>query len=52
MAKISKNYDDWTSTELNAPEPIIHEPVVPEPVPTPTPKKRRVIALNEEEMKM
>src|SRR3954471_6590465 len=34
MAKISKNYDDWTSTELNIPEPISPEPVVPEPVDT------------------
>ena len=51
MAKISKNYDDWTSTELNTPEPITPEPDVPEPVPTPTPKKRGVIALNDEVMK-
>src|SRR3954469_9178426 len=51
MAKISKNYDDWTSTEMNAPESITPEPVVPEPVPTPTPKKRGVIALNDEAMK-
>ena len=51
MAKISKNYDDWTSTELNTPEPITSEPVVPEPDPIPTPKKRGVIALNDEVMK-
>src|SRR3954470_19384774 len=51
MAKISKNYDDWTSTELNTPEPITSEPFVPEPVPIPTPKKRGVIALNDEVMK-
>ena len=51
MAKISKNYDDWTSTELNTPEPTTPEPIVPEPVPTPTPKKRGVIALNDEVMK-
>src|SRR4051812_33745369 len=50
MTKISKNYDDWTSTELNAPEPITPEPVVPEPIPTPTTKKRGVIALNDEVM--
>src|SRR4051812_31562179 len=46
MDKISKNYDDWTSTKLNTPEPV-----VPESVPTPTPKKRGVIALNDEVMK-
>ena len=40
MAKISKNNDDCTSTELNTPEPITPEPVVPKPVPIPTPKKR------------
>src|SRR3954469_14494584 len=51
MTKIRKNYDDWTSTELNAPEPITPEPVVPEPVPTPTTTKRGVIALNDEVMK-
>src|SRR3954462_2498019 len=51
MNKISKNYDDWTSTELNTPEPTTPEPVVPEPVPIPTPKKRGVIALNYEVMK-
>src|SRR3954469_14620781 len=45
MAKISKNYDDWTSTELNTPEPITPEPVVPELVPTPTTNNRGVIAL-------
>src|SRR4051812_43096305 len=46
MDKISKNYDDWTSTKLNTPEPI-----TPEPVPIPTPKKRGIIALNDEVMK-
>ena len=51
MAKIRKNYDDWTSTELNTPGPITPKPVMPEPVPTPTPKKRGVIALNDEVMK-
>src|SRR3954467_4415683 len=51
MNKISKNYDDWTSTELNTPEPITPEPTVTEPVPTPTTKKRGVIALNDEVMK-
>src|SRR3954463_1520546 len=51
MAKISKNYDDWTSTELNTPETIVPERVTPELVPTPTPKKRGVIALNDEVMK-
>ena len=51
MNKISKNYDDWTSTELYTPEPITPEPIVPEPVPTPTPKKRGLIALNDEVMK-
>ena len=51
MDIISKNYDDWTSTQLNTPEPIAPEPVVPKPVPTPTPKKRGVIALNDEVMK-
>src|SRR3954470_14302416 len=51
MAKISKNYDDWTSTKLNTPGPITPEPVVPEPVPIQTPKKRGVIALNDEVMK-
>src|SRR4051812_8619142 len=51
MAKIKKNYDGWTSTELNTPEPITPKPVVPEPVPTPTPNKRGVIALNDEVMK-
>ena len=51
MAKISKNYDDWNSTELNTPKPITPEPVVPEPIPTPTTKKRGVIALNYEVMK-
>src|SRR3954468_9480750 len=51
MTKISNNYDDWTSTELNTPEPITLEPVIPEPVPTPTTKKRGVIALNDEVMK-
>ena len=44
--QISKNYDDWTSTELNAPETITLEPV-----PTSTTKKRGVIALNDEVMK-
>src|SRR4051812_25798475 len=39
MAKTSKNYDDWTSTELNTPEPITPSSVVPEPDPIPTPKK-------------
>src|SRR4051812_2956453 len=51
MAKIKKNYDGWTSTELNTPEPITPEPVVPEPVPAPTTKKRGVITLNDEVMK-
>ena len=51
MDKISKNYDDWTSAELNTLEPITPEPVMHEPVPTPTPKKRVVIALNDEVMK-
>src|SRR3954464_13908776 len=46
MAKISKNYDDWTTSEPTTPEPT-----VPEPTPTPTPKKRGVIALNDEVMK-
>src|SRR4051812_41271461 len=46
MDKISKNYDDCTSTKLNTPEPV-----VPELVPTPTPKKRGMIALNDEVMK-
>jgi hypothetical protein len=36
MAKISKNYDDWT---------------IPEPTPTPTPNKRRMIELNDEVMR-
>src|SRR3954465_2716912 len=40
MAKISKNYDDLTSTELITPEPTTPEPIVPKPTPTPTPKKR------------
>src|SRR4051812_39800589 len=51
MTKISKNYDDWTSTELNTPEPITPEPVVPEPILAPTTKKRGFIALNDEVMK-
>src|SRR3954464_12226164 len=45
MAKISKNYDDWTTSEPTTPEPT-----VPEPTPTPTPKKRGVIELNDEVM--
>ena len=44
MAKISKNYDDWTSTEMNTPKPITLEPVVPEPIPAPTTKKSGAIA--------
>ena len=36
MAKISKNYEDWT---------------IPEPTPTPTPKKRGMIELNDEVMR-
>ena len=51
MAKISKNYDDWTTTEPITPEPITLEPIVPEPTPKPTPKKRGVIELNDEVMK-
>src|SRR3954465_11684882 len=51
MAKISKNYDDWTSAELNTPKPTTPEPIVPEPAPKPIPKKRGVIALNDEVMK-
>src|SRR3954471_15614132 len=31
--------------------PLHLEPIVPEPTPTPTPKKRRVIELNDEVMK-
>ena len=51
MAKISKNYDDWTTTEPIKPEPTTPEPIVPEPTPTPTPKKWGVIELNDEVMK-
>jgi hypothetical protein len=36
MAKISRNYDDWTMSE---------------PTPAPTPKKRRMIELNGEVMR-
>jgi hypothetical protein len=38
MAKITKNYDDWTIPE-------------PTPTPTPTPKKRGMIELNNEVMR-
>src|SRR3954469_20914158 len=37
MINISKNYDDWTSTELNTPKPFTTEPA-----PTPTRRKRGV----------
>ena len=42
MAKISKNYEDWTSSEPTIPEITTPEPTVPKPTPTPTPKKRGV----------
>jgi hypothetical protein len=43
MAKISRNYDDWTMAELT-PAPT------PAPMPAPTPKKRGMIELNDEVM--
>src|SRR4051812_23517622 len=51
MAKISKNYDDWTTSEPITPESTTPEPTVPELTPKPTPKKRGVIELNDEVMK-
>jgi hypothetical protein len=42
MAKISRNYDDWTMAE---PTPT------PAPMPSPTPKKRGMIELNDEVMR-
>jgi hypothetical protein len=40
MAKISRNYDDWTMAEPT-----------PAPMPVPTPKKRGMIELNDEVMR-
>jgi hypothetical protein len=48
MAKISRNYDDWTmakSTPAPTPTPT------PTPMPAPTPKKRGIIELNDEIMR-
>src|SRR3954463_1698367 len=48
IAKISKNHDDWSTPTL------ILEPIsIPtlEPTPTPAPKKRGMLVLNEEKMK-
>src|SRR3954466_3124833 len=48
IAKISKNYDDWSTPTL-IPKPISIP--TPEPTPTPAPKKRGMLVLNEREMK-
>ena len=49
MAKISKNYEDWTPPKQAIPEVIVPEPSIP--VPIPTSKKRGFIELNDEVMK-
>ena len=49
MAKISKNYEDWTPPKQAIPEVIVPEPSIP--VPIPTSKKMGVIELNDEVMK-
>jgi hypothetical protein len=50
MAKISQNYDDWTTAEsMSAPTPMPTPTQAPMPVPTP--KKRGMIELNDEVMR-
>jgi hypothetical protein len=49
MAKISRNYDDWTMAEPTpAPMPAITPTPTPAPMPATIPKKRRMVELNDE----